>query len=83
MLNAKNRYNYGSVFGLISTPIVVYVTRWYDIGKLFERWLPTVVFAIGIVALFCGYLEREILTYHSTFPVSDTLATRIRDGYCT
>ena len=44
MLNAKNRYNYGSVFGLISTPIVVYVTRWYDIGKLFSRWLPTVVF---------------------------------------
>ena len=31
-----------SVFGLISTPIVVYVTRWYNIGKLFARWLPTV-----------------------------------------
>ena len=33
-----------SVLGLILTPIVVYVTRWYDIGKLFEGCLPTVVF---------------------------------------
>ena len=46
MLNVElfKKLSTTSVFGLISTPIVVYVARWYDIGKLFARWLWTVLF---------------------------------------